>query len=417
MIIYYGANGMSEAYLLLTQLIAARALLSWARDRNWRALVLAGVALGIGYFARYEALVSAAGAVIFITYVAYRSASGTTRERIRVAFTDVWLIGAPAGFAFVVWAGASWIIAGQPFAQFTSNYGNSNQVVQQGINTGSSTPFSWTHFRVTGTQILAIDPLLLLLCVMVLIIFWRRRGDSLLVPFAIFVPVLAFQAYAEVSGGTFGWWRFYIYTIPLTCVLLALLIQDWKLVQGPRFRRLHPRGRYRQVRGLLAAGAVLTLLAPFVTQAIAVRDNVIAPEETPQYDVVFHPNGAVAAQFRTRFVNERQIAAYLDAKHLPRQSVLVDVANGFAIAMASKHPTMFEITTDRQFKAALDGVGSNRVQYILDVPSGGRFAANAVNVKFPTMYENGAGIATLEREFVSTSDQPSWRLYRLKKHF
>jgi hypothetical protein len=227
MIIYYGANGMSESYLLLTQLIAAKALLSWARDRNWRALVVAGIALGIGYFARYEALVSAASAVAFVAFITYRSAAGTIRERVRVALTDVWLIGAPAGFAFVVWAGMSWVIAGQPFAQFTSNYGNSTQVVQQGINTGAYAPFSWHHFSITGWQILALEPFLVVLCIWAAVSLTRRRSDSLLVPFAIFAPVLAFQGYASISGGTFGWWRFYIDAIPLTCVLLGLLAVEW----------------------------------------------------------------------------------------------------------------------------------------------------------------------------------------------
>jgi hypothetical protein len=417
MIVYYGANGMSEAYLLLTQLIAARALLVWARDRNWRALVVAGVALGIGYFARYEALVSAAGAVAFVAFVTFRSASGPVRERVRIAFTDVWLIGAPAGFAFVVWAGVSWIIGGQPFAQYTSNYGNSTQVIQQGINTGSYLPFSLHHFTITGLQVFALEPVFVVFCLWAVVSLLRRRSDSLLVPFAVFAPVLLFQAYASISGGTFGWWRFYIDAIPMSTILLGLAVLDVQRARGFTARgRRFGFERQRWLRPLAIGAVVVALTAPFVAEAVGVQDVWIASEENPQFELIAHPQTPTAREYHNRFVHERQIAAYLDAKHLPRESILVDAANGFPILIASKHPKDFQITTDRTFKGVLDGVGSNRIQYVLDVPNDARFAADAVNVKWSTFYQNGSGIATLEKEWVSDSDQPSWRLYRVNHH-
>jgi hypothetical protein len=225
MIVYYGANGMSEAYLLLAQVVAARALLSWARSgaHAWRKLVVAGTALGIGYFTRYETLVTAAGAVAFVTLVAFVSASGPRAVRLRSALADSCLIGLPAAAAFAAWAGLSWVTVGKPFEQFSSSYGNSSQVVQRGL-AGSPAPYSAEQFVTAGLQVVTLEPLLVIVGLLAAGLLIKRRNPSLLVPFAIFLPVLAFQAFAAISGGTFGWWRFYIDAVPLTVILLGLLI-------------------------------------------------------------------------------------------------------------------------------------------------------------------------------------------------
>ncbi|HST82357.1 MAG TPA: hypothetical protein VLL08_11540 [Kineosporiaceae bacterium] len=417
MIVYYGANGMSEAYLLLAQVVAARALLSWTRSgtRAWRQLVVAGTALGLGYFTRYEALVTAAGAVAFVTLVAYGSASGPRSVRLRLALADSWLIGLPAAGAFAAWAGLSWVTVGKPFEQFSSSYGNSSQVAQQGLN-GSSAPGPIAEVITTGLQIVTLEPLLVIVCLLAVVMLINRRDVALLVPFTIFVPVLAFQAIAAIGGSTFGWWRFYIDAIPLTVILLGLLITAGsRSVSATPAMADRPTARRPVARAAIAAGAALVLLAPFGSQALAVQDDRIAKEENPHFDLIVHPDRPVAIQLHRRFQNEHQIAAYLDAKQLPSQSILVDVASGFAIVMASRRPESFVITTDRQFRAALDGIGDNQVQYILDVPNEARGlgTSNAVNVKYPSFYRDGGGVAVLDREFPQTSDQPSWRLYRV----
>ena len=42
--------------------------------------------------------------------------------------------------------------------------------------------------------------------------------------------------------------------------------------------------------------------------------------------------------------------------------------------------------------------------------------SDALNLRYPTRYENGADIATLELEIPNDGDnQPDWRLYRLNE--
>jgi hypothetical protein len=51
---------------------------------------------------------------------------------------------------------------------------------------------------------------------------------------------------------------------------------------------------------------------------------------------------------------------------------------------------------------------------LLAVPPVGRGVSDALNLRYPTLYETGAEIATLELEIPNDGDnQPTWRLYRV----
>jgi hypothetical protein len=42
--------------------------------------------------------------------------------------------------------------------------------------------------------------------------------------------------------------------------------------------------------------------------------------------------------------------------------------------------------------------------------------SDALNLRYPTLYENGADIATLELEITNDgANQPNWRLYRVSE--
>ena len=53
---------------------------------------------------------------------------------------------------------------------------------------------------------------------------------------------------------------------------------------------------------------------------------------------------------------------------------------------------------------------------MLAVPPSGRGLSDPLNVRYPTLYETGAEIATLELEIPNNGDsQPTWRLYRVNE--
>jgi len=96
--------------------------------------------------------------------------------------------------------------------------------------------------------------------------------------------------------------------------------------------------------------------------------------------------------------------------------VLTDTVYGFAIVAASDRPRTFIVPSDPDFTALLNDPVAGGIEYMLAVPPTGRGASDALNLRYPTLYETGADIATLELEIPNDGDsQPTWRLYRVNK--
>ena len=114
------------------------------------------------------------------------------------------------------------------------------------------------------------------------------------------------------------------------------------------------------------------------------------------------------------FSTEREIAEYLDGLDLPESSVIVDTVYGFAIVAASTKTKTFVVPSDPDFTALLNDPVGTGVEYLLAVPPEGRGVSDALNVRYPTLFDTGADVATLELEIPNDGDsQPTWRLYRV----
>ena len=123
---------------------------------------------------------------------------------------------------------------------------------------------------------------------------------------------------------------------------------------------------------------------------------------------------AVERSIAATFSTERKIAAYLDGLDLPESSVIVDTVYGFAVVAASTTPKSFVVPSDPDFTALLNDPTLTGVKYLLAVPPEGRGVSDALNVRYPTLFETGADISTLELEIPNDGDsQPTWRLYRV----
>ena len=62
----------------------------------------------------------------------------------------------------------------------------------------------------------------------------------------------------------------------------------------------------------------------------------------------------------------------------------------------------------------LNDPAGHHVQYLLTVPNTGRGTSDAINRRYPTIYDNGAQISTLALEIPSSgTGQPTYRLYRV----
>ncbi|MDX1884593.1 ABC transporter [Mycolicibacterium sp. 120270] len=419
MIVFYGSNGMSEAPFIFFVTWAVRRLIMWMVDDDVHHLIAAGgIAMALSYLTRYDAVacIAAAGVVVFVT--TYRRAS--PEPRLRRALLDLLLVSGPGLASFVGWAVASWLITGLPFAQFSSQYGNTAILQQSGLATsdfGGGLVFA-------ATCMMLLAPTLVVLAVWAGVVRLRRpHWPTLIVPLALFGGVLAFQAYSYASGSTFPFLRFYIAVIPFAACLAMLAVPEGTFVTAKR------RGTYapavadvieprRRWAAYLPVAAVFAITVPATGWAMTL------PEYAPQeyaLAAVLRPNpdavsqrSAVERSIAATFSTERKIADYLDGLGLPESSVIVDTVYGFAVVAASTKPKTFVVPSDPDFTTLLNDPMHTGVEYLLVVPNEGRGVSDAVNVRYPTIFDTGAEIATLELEIPNDGDsQPTWRLYRV----
>lgn len=362
LLVVYATNGMTEALLLLFLLLTVRRLLRWtAGPGRHTDLVAAGLFLGLGYLARYEAVVAAAAATVLVAVVTLRR---TRHRRWAAVRADVLLVGGPAVVAFVLWAGLSRLTVGSPFEQFTSAYGNAALTAG-----GARAPGGLAD---VGVQLWALAPLGPVVAVAAAVVALRRRDPAVAVPVAVLGSVLAFEWVLRAAGELFGFLRYQIAVLPLVTVLLALL-----LARGA------PRpGRLRAAGACLLAVAVLGSSA-WGSAALILTDPVRATQEYHRIaPVVAALTGGppVAGDANGMWAQDREIARRIDVLHLPDGSVLADSGAAFAVLAASAHPSTFLVTSDDGFDAALADPAGHGIRYVLRNDSGG---VDAVRTRYP----------------------------------
>lgn len=413
MIVFYGATGMSEAPFVFLMCWATRRLIRWTSTDDVHDLIGCGVALGLAYLTRYDAVVPTAFGAVFVAIVTWRRA---TRNRWQTALLDGVILAAPAFLAFVAWAATSWLLTGQAFAQFSSEYGNS-AIIEQSGGPASSGPATFAY---SMAEILVLAPVLPLLVPAVVVLAARRRDLEVVAATLMFGSVLLFQTVSYATGTTFPFLRFYICIIPLACIYVHQLRAPRGQIAG---RRPGVYASPRDTRGpsmrIAAATATALLVVSLPVTTVGMESRSLSVQQyavgallpfDPQEGVEVDRQLAILETFST----ERDIADRLDAMDLPDGSILVDTLYGFAVVASSDHPKRFVLPSDRDFVSVLSDPAAHDVKYLLTVPNEGRGTSDAINRRYPTVYENGAQISMLDLDIANDgADQPDWRLYRV----
>lgn len=420
MVVFYGSNGMSEAPFIFFLTWSVRRLILWMVDDDVHHLITAGgIAMGLAYLTRYDAVGTVAAAGLLVGVTTYLRAR--TAPRIRRAALDVLLVAAPGFAAFIGWAVTSWLITGDAFAQFSSQYGNAAILAQSG---GASASSFTDGLSFAAVCITLLAPTLIPIAGWAGYLRWSRPNWAVLVPpVLMYGAVLAFQTYTYATGATFPFLRFYIVAIPFSACLAMLAVPDGVQRTAKRPGRYAPapsdisttkrsRISYVVVAVLFAIGLPVAAwgmtLSRYAPQEYALG-VVIAPDPDDT-----STRTAIQRRIAATFSTERQIADYLDSLDLPESSVITDTVYGFAVVAASKKPRTFVVPSDPDFVKLLNDPSTHGIKYLLAVPPTGRGLSDALNQRYPTLYDTGADVATLELEIPNDGDsQPDWRLYRV----
>jgi hypothetical protein len=405
LIVLYAANGMSEAMFLLFLLVSVRRFARWLRTGEVGAAAATGLGLGAAYLTRYEALFAGAAATGLAAAVSYWRGPGPVRQRWACAVADATVMSLPIAAAFVCWILASWVITGNPMEQFSSSYGNAAQLsVKVGSSPGAG---GWSAYA--AAQLLGVEPFLAgvvalgalrSLGVRPASLGWRA-GAALLAVTGLAGGVLAFMVWSSARGVIDHELRYMILAVPLAVLAAGPAI---RAPAGTRFRRTVRAG---------GAASLLMVVAALPVSAVELVSLSMNPGDGPQVRAIFERNGVAERRAAARFTTERRIAADLDAMRLPPGTVLVDDFLGFGMPLSSRNPGQFAITSDRDFQSILADPAGSGIRFVLvpDPVEQGRL--DAVNRRYPSLYANGAGMATLVREYPNAADRVDWRLYAL----
>jgi hypothetical protein len=426
MIVLYGGNGMSEALYLGTLIAAARYLMRWIHRDDLRSLAYAAIALALSYLARNEAAGAAILGAALVWIVSYERAIGVRRKRIAVAFSDFTIFAAPPFIAAAGWAIASYVITGQPFAQFTSQYGNSSQVASSHsksniVNVYSTSLHGRLDFEFRAIEALA--PLLLLVLVASVAVVLTRRDGRALAPIAVLGGAMGFDMLSYLDDKIFPWLRFFIPAIPLEVLLVGCLVAA---IQNPRtgmtpetLMRRKERRAVGLVRTLVGTTLVLIILAPgFQTVGAAMMNPKLGILEEGQLGFIFHSHpSANDVANKNYYSHILAMDSYLEGLHLPDGDVIVD--NGTVcvptIIVTIDQPKLFVIPNDRDFQRILADPLTFHSHYILEIdPSGAGYTA--IGAQYPTLWRTGDGFTTLVHKFPAGGSCSEFRLFRVVGH-
>lgn len=403
MIIVYGASGMSEAAETFCLIWCCRHLLQWLRFQRVGDLAWAGIALGVGYLARYEVVTATIGVALLVGVVIYwRSPRG---DRLNATILAVIIVVLPFAAAFTIWAATGWVVTGELFATLSSAYGNESQVAAADSIGGEGASSDWV---VVTARLLGMQPFAILATAgAVAMSIWRRRIDAV-APIATFGPVLGFAMWSQYTSMTFGWFRFYLLAVPL---ILVIGLVCWR-PQGSA--PLRSRSSTAETR----AGAILltgSLIIGFPVTGYAMLDQRIGNQHM-QFGLqsLLDPQQYPANEmwYRRIMVNDRWLAKYFDQQRLPDGSVLMDTFLTWGIWLSSDDPKQFVITSDYDFVTALNRPWERGIRYIV-VANPSLNVPDALIRRYPTMWEDGADIGELVLSVDGPTGDEMFRVYRV----
>ncbi|GFP32817.1 hypothetical protein HKBW3S42_01125, partial [Candidatus Hakubella thermalkaliphila] len=376
-------------------------LLEWQVSRRITSLALLGVSLGLAFLVRYEAIFFTIALSVLIALHLRRQerAPYITVEGTLFSFV------APSIYFVFLWVYFNYIIMGDPFFFLSSQYAafskeiariESSLILSTQIGSLSQT------MAFIFQSLLGIFPAAFL--VGLLLALSGFKGKKIFhYGFLVLIFLIPFLlAIFVYQGTTSGILRYFITVIPFTYASVALLID-----------------RFSAWRKSLQSGLAILLLVAFLISSVAQ----IVAISTFRYDLVSHEKDFWDALVYNRkmpdFFQEagaagaREVVAFLNSAPDLYRDILLDDYNGWAIILLYGDGKVFIDQIDLEFWDALNNPGKYARYILVPDPTVGRAVLDQVNVKYPTLYEQGADFVTLVKNFESPPYY--WKLYEVRR--
>jgi len=399
MILLYSANGMSEIIFIYFLIFCSHRFLQWLQTGRLRYLVLLSLGVSIALHVRYEAYLYAAVLFVVLLVLVIKQPDFDAERMEGTLLTYL----APISYAGMLWPFVNWLVMGNPFYFLGSVYANYAQtaVFRERV-------FRWPWLidaigNPIGTaryclRMMAAEHFFFFVAsVLVLVLFLRTRKVEYFALLASAYTIPLFAGVMVFRGQSYGWFRFFIYTIPMSFILLAAFMHY--------FAELRPRESVNWLSGvsifLLLASNVLTGVAmtnpEYGREEHLLTDNLLWQTPIPDFDSI----GTLK--------EEKAIARYIDTYHRGER-ILFDSSRGFPIVLAVENPKGLIITSDRDYEAILRQPVGFAHYFLIPSPKTPTGVKDSVNQFYPDAWEEGADFLTLEVDF---GGNQGWRLYKV----
>lgn len=363
LMIFYGANGMSEASFFFFVALAFYGYLGWTRTGRTAALGTAALALAGAELIRYEAL---------LLIVVLAVCGGLHLRRIHRSLSAVVALALPGFFAFFYLLVLQLVLLKDPLYFLKAGKAAAPQpgALRFFVPDAQHHPLSAVTWSMSRAVV--FGPAIILLGIVLLRPLLRSRprrpvAREVLALAGAWLVYPALNAVLVLKGTSFGNSRYFV-----VCTLIGTVAALWLTSAEPQDQAV---GRGRVGMPLRAGMAVALVALTSVVTTVA--------ESIPSYAKVEHENVVFRAMVNnpdpkgsTPWAQWRELAQEIDPRLTGENRLLADVSYAFPLAVFSKRVDHMIVTNDTDFKQVVaDPEG--RFQYVL-VPRAGVVEASGV---------------------------------------
>lgn len=379
-IFYYGSNGMSEILFFTCIIVCVSCLCNWMEKRLLYDIMILAVMLAFGFLCRYEALALAAGigtALIIVIFFMKDEFSAfktkTLNQKFDYTIATGLVVFLPLLFSVLVWIMLNWAIMGDPLYFLSSTYSNTAQseyILNPDVIHAMSSPINSLLFVFDKML-----PFLLIFFVITVerIITLRLIKADYFILLVITASLAVFHYIMLITERSFGWLRFYSFTLPICIAWLPYEISKLKGV----------------IKSVSVFAFILALLLSGAMIMTYYESQYYAPEEYEAFNQT-----DVSGVAKQNAVASRINEVYFDGV------VLMDSFTTSGLILNLDYPENLIINTSESFQYAIKEPWKYGVRYfVITDPKAGVGNLDALNIEHPGLFEYGAEWC-VEREHV-----------------
>ncbi len=366
-IFFYGANGMSETISYFFMIYSVCSITQWMKLGTSKHMLHLGFALAGLFLTRYEAIPFAiAIAICSILNILFNPEEkqyilkNNKKEQYYYIEGTLILIFLPLVYIVLLWILFNFLISGNPLYFLNSVYSNVSQSSFASIN-GSYLEFLIYVLK----RSLPFLPLFIVIMGMRLKQMRIIRYDFISLTILV-VIMIAFHYLMLIKGSSYGWLRFFSYSLPICIAWLPYEISEWKS-KDSGFNKI-----------IIVSCLIVSSLLCFN----ALKDKDLAKEE-----------------LFARLTNESYIIADYINNEIPDEKILMDVFTLSGVMLNVNNIENLVVSSSENFYESINDPLHNGINYILIPDPSGAGSLDAINIFYKNLYKNGEEWCVEEENF------------------